>query len=72
MSLFNFSAEFTIEQSCRLHLKLERDKIGIECANCQNTTHFWIKSRWSNECKKCNHPTSLKSGTIMQSSNLSF
>ena len=72
MNLFNFSAEFTSEESCRNHFKLERDKIGVVCVNCQNTTHYWIKSRWSYECKLCNHRTSLRSGTIMQSSNLSF
>ena len=44
MNLFNFSAEFTSEESCRNHFKLERDKIGVVCVNCQNTTHYWIKA----------------------------
>ena len=72
MNLFTFSAEFTSENSCREHFKLERDKLGLVCTSCENTTHYWIKSVWSYECKKCNHRTSLRSGTIMQSSNLSF
>lgn len=72
MNLFTFSAEFTSENSCREHFKLERDKLGLTCTSCKNTTHYWIKSVWSYECKKCNHRTSLRSGTIMQSSNLSF
>jgi ISXO2-like transposase domain len=72
MNLFTFSAEFTSEDSCREHFKQERDKLGVSCARCQNTTHYWIKSKWSYECKTCNHRTSLRSGTIMQSSNLSF
>jgi ISXO2-like transposase domain len=72
MNLFTFSAEFTSEDSCREHFKQERDKLGVTCARCQNTTHYWIKSKWSYECKTCNHRTSLRSGTIMQSSNLSF
>jgi len=72
MNIFSFSAHFTSEEDCRNHFKIERDKIGVICTVCGNSTHYWIKSRWSYECKKCRHRTSLRSGTIMQSSNLSF
>lgn len=72
MNLFTFTANFTSEESCRLHFKAERDKQGIRCAECGHTKHYWIKSRWSYECKECRHRTSLRSGTIMESSNLSF
>jgi transposase-like protein len=71
MNLFNFTANFGSEESCRLHFKEERDKIGVQC-KCGSKEHFWIKSRWSYECKKCRSRISLRSGTIMQSSNLSF
>ena len=71
MNLFSFSAHFGTEDDCREHFKLERDKIGLTC-KCGSTEHFWIKSRLSNECKKCRSRTSLKSGTIMENSNLSF
>jgi transposase-like protein len=72
MNLFTFTANFTSEESCRLHFKSERDKQGVVCKKCTHTEHYWIKSRWSYECKKCRHRTSLRSGTIMESSNLSF
>ena len=72
MNLFTFTANFTNEESCRLHFKAERDKQGVICKSCKHTAHYWIKSRWSYECKKCKHRTSLRSGTIMESSNLSF
>jgi DNA-directed RNA polymerase subunit RPC12/RpoP len=72
MNLFSFTAHFGDEAACRLHFKKERDKLGIVCKECGHTEHYWIKSRWSYECKKCRHRTSLRSGTIMQSSNLSF
>jgi len=72
MNIFSFSAEFSSEESCRIHFKEERDKIGVTCKRCSNTTHYWIKSQWSYECKQCRSRTSLRSGTIMQSSNLSF
>lgn len=72
MNLFNFTGRFNSEESCRNHFKMQRDRMGIVCARCQHTEHYWIKSRWSYECKKCRHRTALKSGTIMQNSNLSF
>ena len=72
MNLFTFTANFTSEESCRLHFKAERDKQGVVCKCCSHTEHYWIKSRWSYECKACRHRTSLCRGTIMESSNLSF
>jgi hypothetical protein len=72
MNIFSFTAEFDSEESCRNHFKSERDKIGILCKKCGHWEHYWIKSQWSYECKKCRSRTSLRSGTIMQSSNLSF
>lgn len=72
MNIFSFSAHFDSEESCRNHFKQERDKIGVVCRRCSHTEHYWIKSQWSYECKSCKSRTSLRSGTIMQSSNLSF
>ena len=71
MNLFSFTANFGSEEACRLHFKEESDKIGVQC-KCGSKEHFLIKSVWSYECKKCRSRTSLRSGTIMQSSNLSF
>ena len=72
MNLFTFFANFTSKNSYREHFKLERDKLGLVCTGCENTTHYWIKSVWSYECKKCTRRTSLLTGTIMQSSNLLY
>lgn len=72
MNIFSFTAHFDSEEACRNHFKSERDKIGVECQRCGHSEHFWIKSVWSYECKSCRGRTSLRSGTIMQSSNLSF
>ena len=71
MNIFSFTANFGTEEDCRNHFKSERDKIGLIC-KCGSNEHFWIKSRWSYECKKCRSRTSLRSGTIMENSNLSF
>lgn len=72
MNIFSFTAEFSSEECCRNHFKQERDKLGVVCKKCSHTEHYWIKSQWSYECKNCRSRTSLRSGTIMQSSNLSF
>ncbi|MBS9767058.1 MAG: IS1595 family transposase [Flavobacteriaceae bacterium] len=72
MNIFSFTANFGSEEDCRLHFKKQRDKIGVKCNRCGHNEHYWIKSRWSYECKSCRSRTSLKSGTIMQNSNLSF
>ena len=71
MNLFTFTANFDREEACRMHFKEQRDKIGVIC-KCGGREHFWIKSRWSYECKQCRSRISLRSGTIMQSSKLSF
>jgi len=72
MNLFNFTANFTDEESCRTHFKSERDKHGISCKKCSHTDHYWLKNKWSYQCKNCKFRTSLRSGTIMESSKLSF
>ena len=72
MNIFSFTAHFDSEEACRSHFKSERDKLGVCCKKCGHTDHYWIKSQWSYECKKCRSRTSLRSGTIMQSSNLPF
>ncbi|MXS72925.1 IS1595 family transposase [Flavobacteriaceae bacterium W22] len=71
MNLFSFTAHFGTEEDCRSHFKAERDKLGFVC-KCGSKEHFWIKSIWQYECKKCRSRTSLRSGTIMQNSNLPF
>lgn len=71
MNIFSFTANFDSEEACIAHFKSHRDKLGVVC-KCGHTEHYWIKSRLSYECKKCRKRMTLKSGTIMQDSNLSF
>lgn len=71
MNIFSFTANFDREEACVSHFKRQRDKLGVVC-KCGHTEHYWIKSRLSYECKKCRKRMTLKSGTIMQDSNLSF
>lgn len=72
MDIFSFGVHFTDEESCRLHFKSQRDKEGVVCHRCQSTKHYWLKNKWSYQCKSCKARISLRSGTIMESSKLSF
>ena len=72
MNIFSFGVHFTDEKSCRLHFKAQRDHEGVVCKRCQGTEHYWLVNKWSYQCKSCNSRTSLRSGTIMESSKLSF
>ena len=56
--MINKKANFGSEESCRLHFKEEREKIGVQC-KCGNKEYFWIKNRWSSECKKWRSRTSF-------------
>ena len=72
MNIFTFTAHFGDEDTCRLDFKSQRDKEGVVCKKCGCTHHYWKKDKWSYECKSCGFRTSLRSGTIMQSSKLPF
>jgi len=72
MNIFSFTANFGDEESCRLHFKTERDHQGVTCKRCQGVEHYWLKNKWSYQCKSCKFRTSLRSGTVMESSKLSF
>jgi len=72
MKLIDFSKQFPDEQSCRDYFREQRQKEGITCKNCKGTTHYWMKTIEQFQCKKCRTRTTLRSGTVMDSSNLSF
>jgi hypothetical protein len=72
MDIFSFGTHFKDEESCRVHFKEQRDKQGVVCHRCKGTEHYWLKNKWSYQCKSCKARISLRSGTIMQSSKLSF
>ena len=72
MDIFSFGVHFTDEKSCQSHFKSQRDKDGVVCHRCQGTDHYWLLNKWSYQCKSCKARISLRSGTIMESSKLSF
>lgn len=74
MRLLEFYTSFPTEESCKKDFKLMREKVGITCKVCGGCAHYWLKSKEMYQCKlnSCRFRTSLKSGTVMENSKLSF
>ena len=72
MRLLEFNNHYPDEASCKASFKASREREGITCNKCGGVSHYWKKKREQWECKKCSHRTTLKSGTVMQSSKLPF
>ena len=70
MNILQFSEQFPDEQSCRDHFKIQREQTGVKCKKCGSYHHYWLPSKSQWECKSCKFRTTLRSGTIMQGSNL--
>ncbi len=70
MKFYEFYKRFPNESICVLILKNIKEQEGIICKKCNHIEHYWKKDKKSFECKQCNFRTSLKSGTIMEHSNL--
>jgi transposase-like protein len=71
MNLLEFNKRFPTEESCRTHLKELREKNGIECKKCECLTkHWWLENVEKFQCSECNSRTNLKSGTIMEKSQI--
>lgn len=72
MELNYFLNKFADEQSCKAFFKQQREVKVIVCRQCGSVCHCWIEreTRW--RCKDCKQPMGLKSGTIMENSNLSY
>ena len=72
MNILSFIEEFPDEQSCKSDFKNNREKEGVFCKNCGCSDHYWLQNKWQWECKRCSFRTTLRSGTLMESSKLPF
>lgn len=70
MNILEFVEIFPTEESCKLHFKEQRERIGITCQKCGCKKHYWLKSKWQWQCSECSFRTTLRSGTFMKASNL--
>lgn len=72
MNLELFHKQFPDEQSCIEHFKEKRLSSGMFCTNCKSKDFSFQNGKRRFYCKNCNKSISLKSGTVMENSNLSF
>jgi transposase-like protein len=72
MYLLNQLQAYSTESECKANFKKLREQIGVTCKQCTSKEQYWLagKSQW--QCKKCKFRTTLKSGTIMENSKMSF
>ncbi len=72
MNIFDFNNRFPDEYECLNHFKELRLQLGIVCKKCASTDHYWKRDRDSFQCKKCGNRITLRSGTVLENSNLPY
>ncbi len=72
MILIDFINQYPDEESCKVKFKQYRDQVGVCCAKCGSSSHYWKKDKEQYECKDCGTRTTLKSGTVMHKSKLPY
>jgi len=72
MNIIKFIEEFPNENSCKEHFRRIREQEGIKCKKCGGTKHYWLKAKFQWQCSECNFRTTLRSGSMMENSNLPF
>jgi transposase-like protein len=70
MNLTLFFQNYPDEASCIEAFKERRLSLGLPCKKCGHTEHYFRKGDLKFECKKCHSRQSLRSGTVMEQSNL--
>ena len=70
MNILKFAERFPDESSCIDFFKEKRLNEGVICKKCNCSDHYWLHSKKMFQCKGCGFRTSLKSGTVMENSNL--
>jgi len=72
MKLQEFITKFSNEEKCKKYFRDIRKKEGVICKKCKCEKHYWLKTIWQFKCSNCGFKTTLKSGTVMENSRLSF
>lgn len=72
MNLRKFFEKYPDEASCIEGFKVKRLEMGVVCKKCEHTEHYFRKTDLKFQCKKCSSRVSLRSGTVMENSNLPF
>ena len=72
MNIINFINRFPDEASCIDFIKEQRSQQGVICKKCTGSRHYWLENKHSFQCASCGFRTSIRSGTVMENSNLSI
>jgi hypothetical protein len=72
MNFIEFVQHYPDEASCKALVKAYRERDGIVCRKCGHTEHYWNTGVDAFDCKKCGTRTTLRSGTVMESSKLPY
>lgn len=74
MRLIDFKDNYPDELTCKMVFKELRDSVGVVCKNCKGNKHRWLEKKQMYQCENtvCNFRTSLKSGTVMENSKMSY
>ena len=70
MNILRFAEYFPDAASCRNDFKAKREQEGLICKKCSSSDHYWLKNKWQWQCKQCSFRTTIRSGTIVENSNL--
>ena len=72
MKILDFYKNYPDEQTCKSAFIERRIREGVICTRCQNTKHYWKTGVEQWQCKSCGFRTTIKSGTVMHGSKMSF
>ena len=72
ISLLEWQSRFSTEEACAEALKKVRWPEGFVCPECASKDFSYITTRKVFQCTHCHHQTSVTSGTIFHSTNLSL
>lgn len=70
MTISEFYTLFPTERHCVNSLKAMREDNGITCKKCGCMHHYWLKAKEQWQCRECEFRTTLRSGTLFESSKL--
>jgi len=72
MNFIDFVKKYPDEASCIIHFREVKERNGVVCKKCGSTHHYWNRTYNSHDCSNCSYRTTLRSGTVMESSKLPF
>jgi hypothetical protein len=72
MNILDFYKNFPNEIACKQAFINQREKEGIVCKKCGCKKHYWKTSKEQWQCSRCGFRTTIKSGTVMENSKLSY